>query len=274
MDRRVRQDNCTWEGCQGPHVGVELGAHLEDHAHDALARWNRQSKCTWQGCKSKAVFKRSRQLKKHLHNIHTKPLLCTEPHCTHKKPFRNKHDLERHNSTRHSIERPWECPYDSCSSEIRTFARKDKWLKHIQETPHENDAFCPFHHCRLLQSQPGKIFGDRKEIGKHFREAEHAGRNTDGYTCGLGSCGIAEKQDRWILFGLWTHLLNMHKVVIYFSESQKILRGSNRTFRLQHVPADYLDKWIDCEDCASQPEAQHLLNTTTTPFKPSEIGFL
>ena len=192
LPQRLRLESCTWDGCQQQPSNFDLATHLQGHARDAQARWTPNSSCSWQGCKSKSRFKNQRQFVIHLENIHTKPLLCTKTHCSHKRPFRNEHDLQRHNSTMHCTERPWECPYDFCPSEIRTFARKDKWLQHIQETQHENDAFCPFGHCRLEQVRSGKPFENRKEIGQHFggEYPLQASRDLDGYPCGLGSCAM------------------------------------------------------------------------------------
>lgn len=208
---------CTWDGCQ-PNINIdeELKAHLASHALNALARWTRGSKCRWLGCKSKAVFKLRSLFLEHLQNIHTNPLLCTKPRCSSKKPFKNKHELERHNSTSHSTERKWECPYDNCSSETRSFARKDKWMQHIRETQHENDAFCPFYHCSLILNQSLNGFESRQEIGKHFGST-HSGRPVDAYMCAVGSCENTRNSDRWSSEGLQKHLRLQHKIDMYRS---------------------------------------------------------
>lgn len=263
-------EGCSWDGCQTSHGINDSAAHLEGHSRDAIAHWSHQCKCTWKGCKSKAKFKTLRQFNEHLANIHTRPLLCTKPHCSCKTPFKNKHDLERHNSTKHSTERPWECPYDSCSSESRTFARKDKWLKHIRETQHENDAFCPFFHCRLKQLRSGQSFGNRKEIVEHFVSGRHTDGGVEGYACGVGSCAMLGSYDRWTLRGLAEHLNELHKVVIHLWNLELYLEGGDRIVQLQHIPAELVGYLIDCEACASQLEAQHLLSTTTKQADPSE----
>jgi len=263
---------CTWDECEQQFPEEEFQPHLKIHSRDALSRWSCPSKCTWQGCKSKSRFKTIHQFRIHLDNIHTNLLVCTTSHCPHKKPFRNKHDLERHNSTKHSNQRPWECPYDSCPSEIRTFARKDKWLQHIQEKQHENDAFCPFYHCRLLQVQSSKLFKTRKEIKEHFKV--HAGGDIAAYACALGSCSTATSQDRWTVLGLFKHLGRMHKIAMFPYELRGILQGSNRVLQIQHVPAEPLVSWIDCEVCASQREAQRLLSATTEHANLSNTTYL
>ena len=253
---------CGWNECQEPYPNDDLDAHLEAHSRDALARWVRQSTCTWQGCKSKAKFKTAHQFNIHLENIHTKPLLCTRTRCTYKRPFKNKHELERHNSSKHSAERPWECPYDYCPAETRAFARKDKWLKHIREVQHENDAFCPYPHCHFSTIRTGKGFEDRKEIGRHFN-LMHSGRDVDGYGCALGSCGNT-KHDRCAVLDLLEHLRTQHKIYLNWHFLQPVLEAIDHTFRLQHVPSDYYNKWIDCEICASHTLQTPLGNTTST----------
>jgi hypothetical protein len=266
--RTSGRSKCTWDGCEQTSPGdEELRAHLDDHSSDALAHWTLGSKCTWQGCKSKAVFKALSLFKHHLLNIHTNPLLCTQPRCSYKKPFKNKHELERHNSTQHSVERRWECPYDSCPSESRTFARKDKWLKHIRETQHENDAFCPFYHCSLIAARSGKSFESRKEIGEHFSDY-HAGRAVDGYGCGLGSCENSGRRDRWDLFGLWEHLCEQHNIYHSTIDLENELT-TDHIYRLQHVPSRNLNKWVHCKICASQTGYQTPLDATTSSFPSS-----
>ncbi|PMD58790.1 uncharacterized protein K444DRAFT_630472 [Hyaloscypha bicolor E] len=255
---------CTWDECQQRLPGdKELRDHLSAHSVDALAHWACGSICTWQGCKFKAKFKTTHQFNTHLENIHAKPLLCTRSRCTYKRPFKNEYELERHNSSKHSAERPWECPYDYCPSETRAFARKDKWLKHIREVQHENDAFCLYHHCYFSTIRAGKGFEDRKEISTHFN-LWHSGRAVDGYGCALGSCGNTGKRDRWHLLGLQQHLQIQHKIVLGLDSLQTGLKGTDHIFRSQQVPFDLYNKWIDCEICASQTLQTPLGNTTST----------
>jgi hypothetical protein len=255
---------CGWNGCQEAYPNDDLDAHLETHSRDALARWVRQSTCTWQGCKSKAKFKTAHQFNIHLENIHAKPLLCTKSRCTYKRPFKNKHELERHNSSKHSAARPWVCPYDYCPSKTRAFARKDKWLKHIREVQHENDAFCPYIHCYFSKIRTGKGFEDREEIGKHFN-LMHSGKDVDdGYGCALGSCGNTRKRDRLHSWGLHEHLQNQHGIVLGAHYLETRLKGTDQIFRSQQVPVFFHNKWIDCEICAPQALQTPLGNTTST----------
>lgn len=257
-----RRSNCTWAGCQQTaDKHDELKAHLESHSLEARALWTSGSKCTWQGCKSKAVFKLVSQLKQHLTNIHSNPLLCNQPRCPYRKPFKNHHDLDRHTSTKHSVERKWECPYDTCSSDIRTFIRKDKWLKHIREVQHENDAFCPFYHCSLIADQSGKGFQSRKEIVKHFLDA-HAGKDDCAFECALGSCEKTSNHDRWNVSWLRCHLRQEHDLRVWY-QLEHTLKGTGGIFRLQNLhPYDHR-KWVDCKICATQTDSP--VNTTGPP---------
>lgn len=157
---------CFWDGCSySPLLEPDLARHLKDHTWTASLEWSISANCGWRGCKSKAAFKDYRSHKSHLKNIHTHPLLCTVPKCRYKKPFRNQDDLSRHGSTAHSSLRPYNCPFSDCPEEIKTFARKDKWLKHIRETPHKGDKFCLYYHCieSLGLYSPGF-----QTLSKHF----------------------------------------------------------------------------------------------------------
>jgi hypothetical protein len=263
------QSNCTWVGCQQTaDKHDELKAHLESHSFEARALWTPGSKCTWQGCKSKAVFKSISQMKQHLTNIHSDPLMCTQSRCPYRKPFKNRHDLERHTSTKHSAERKWECPYESCQSEIRFFARKDKWLKHIREVQHENDAFCPFYHCSLMAAQSGQGFESRKEIGKHFSD-KHAGKDDDAFSCALGSCGKTPAHDRWNFETLRRHLVDAHKTGWIFFSLESILQATGGIFRLQHLSQYQFHKdvgWVDCKICALRTDSPANTNPPPSSF--------
>jgi hypothetical protein len=201
---------CTWDGCEFSFPSPEdLTNHLIEHSQAVLARWIQPSGCIWQGCRSKAIFKTTLAYEHHLRNIHSHPLVCNAPRCPHKKPFRNHADLDRHNRTAHLKEHRWECPYDSCEAETRTFARKDKWLKHIRETQHQNDAFCPLFHCSLKHRNAMEEFADRKEISNHFA-SNHSGDPENRYECEFGACSGDHKPDFWSIKGLSSHVRNDH----------------------------------------------------------------
>jgi hypothetical protein len=135
-------------------------------------------------------------------------------------------------------------------------------LKHIREVQHENDAFCPYPHCHFSTIRTGKGFEDRKEIGRHFN-LMHSGRDVNGYGCALGSCGNT-KYDRCAVLDLLEHLRTQHKIYSNWHFLQPVLEAIDHTFRLQHVPSDYYNKWIDCEICASHTLQTPVGNTTST----------
>jgi hypothetical protein len=242
---------CTWDRCGASlSSDAEFTAHLENHSRDALTDWIAGSKCTWRGCPSKAVFKTSKAYNHHLKNIHTQPLICPEPRCSYKKPFRNEDDLNRHKLTAHLKQHRFECPYESCESEPKTFARKDKWLQHIRETEHENDALCPYHHCRSTQSATSKQFVTRKEISKHFGgHSTHAESRESGYQCGLGSCGNNLLPESWSRNGLRDHL-GTHHGIKYFSAIWNLQDSGTRVFMVDHLRHE--NSWHDCTLCAPQ----------------------
>jgi len=142
---------CTWKDCPTtlPFANdANLERHLQSHAGDVIQRRSGDGGCTWSGCHSKAKFKLS-ALKLHLQNVHVKPLICVQPGCSFKRPFRSISDLHRHVHTKHSQTGVFRCPYKECRSSTRTFKRKDKWLEHVEDAQHQLDNFCPVQHCWL-----------------------------------------------------------------------------------------------------------------------------
>jgi hypothetical protein len=132
-------------------------------------------------------------------------------------------------------------------------------LKHIREAPHENDKFCPYYHCNVKAAQFGKEFRSRKEIRNHFNKY-HPGRSIDGYECALGLCGKTTRSDRWNSVGIVRHLFIEHQVFISHYQIANILEET-KIFGLQHIPAYYLNRWIDCKMCASQVQAPLSVST-------------
>jgi hypothetical protein len=242
---------CTWDGCELSFPSPEdLANHLTEHSQAVLARWVQHSGCIWQGCRSKAIFKSAGAYEHHLRNIHSYPLVCNAPRCPHKKPFRNHADLDRHNRTAHLKEQKYECPYDSCEAETRTFARKDKWLKHIRETQHQNDAICPLFHCSLKQRKTPKEFATRKEIIEHFN-SYHSADPENRYECALGSCGDNLKPDFWTIGGLRDHIQDDHQFSSYSSMIKHVLK-EERVFgiqQLRHYAAIFYESLAKCHDC-------------------------
>lgn len=244
----------------------ELAAHLEIHASHASALWKPSSTCTWQGCSSKAVFKTPGSYSIHLKNLHTHPLVCTTPGCSYKKPFRNEQDRERHNVTAHLKALKFICPYDSCEAEVRSFARKDKWLKHIRETEHQNDAFCPFSHCAALQQDATKGgFTTRTEISKHF-SVYHTGNREDGYQCALESCGKYSSPHCWNRAGLAKHLESHHGIGNSYQVISNCDENGSKIISIEHFTSShrvfpwrsyYTGPLYDCTICAP-PAESHL----------------
>ena len=268
---------CTWDGCPYfPPLELERTRHLDSHAKTAIAAWRRDSLCVWPGCKSKAIFKCSRSYSSHLMNIHTKPLLCTVPSCKHKKPFRNLDDLRRHKSTAHSSLRPYVCPFANCPEVIKSFARKDKWLKHIRETPHEGDGICPYYHCTSQMTLNSTNFQTREEISKHFAKL-HSGDESTQYICRVGACALHLQLEHWTIEGLADHLKTCHEITSNIglglrwhdhAAYQAQQEGTVRVLRDKHLQASYFSyKWHDCTICA-QPQPQQGLQTDYIAFQP------
>jgi len=250
--RPIERFQCTWESCHESKASEEgLINHLLRHAEDAKKGWNRFAVCQWRGCKSKAKFRTQALYNMHLTNIHTNPLLCNASGCTHKKPFRNADDLRRHMRTAHTDERQYGCPYEFCEATTKVFARKDKWLQHIRETEHQDDAHCPYFHCSIKQSLgAGLVFAKRDEIVDHFK-GTHSRNYSESYECGLGSCGLSSHLDYWSRDEIMRHLERHHGLYYVWRTIEAALRGSH-SFRAEHVASD--DSWTDCDLCG--PEAQ------------------
>jgi hypothetical protein len=244
---RVKMLSCTWSGCDQSFPKPELTAHLMCHGKDSAQLFHAPSSCVWSGCTSKAIFKRLTAYKHHLSNIHVEPLICTVARCPHKKPFRDQDDLDRHSATSHSDVKNYHCPYDTCEAETRKFARKDKWLKHIHETMHGNDAFCPDWHCASKQASTSGGFKTRKEISRHFTSV-HALNSDEGYECALGSCAKAMVRSHWSQASLYKHLRHDHGVELW---PAVIALNDELVILMKHLDAFPQEKYHDCEVCSS-----------------------
>lgn len=177
-------------------------------------------------------------------------------------PFRDRNDLERHVGTRHGDTKPFVCPYHSCEASTRAFARKDKWLKHIRETLHENDPLCPFLHCNAKQIQNGTEFTSRQDIVKHFTKF-HARNFTEGYECRLGSCSKSG-DNNWSYSAFLEHLSKAHALfrhedvccrIILAMSSQKTLTKELLLVIFSKLPRTWANEWNesyhDCDICVT-----------------------
>ena len=258
--------SCTWTTCDHPICGEEMTLHLTGHGKDAIERFTVPSRCIWPDCSSKATFKTLDTYKRHLNNIHVKPLLCAVPRCSYKKPFRNQNDLDRHSATIHSDVKKYECPYESCESETKSFARKDKWLKHIQETIHENDAFCPYYHCVLLEASviTSRGFTDRKQISEHFSN-EHARNGNESYECTLDLCANAVNPSHWSKYSLRSHLEQDHGLWNSSYVAIANLSDEGRKLSAKHLPDPIPEEYHDCKVCATSDQEDTQSGTTAVP---------
>lgn len=264
---------CTWTGCDQSIGGEDMTVHLTGHGHEAIERFTAPSRCVWPDCSSKATFKTLSAYKHHLNNIHVKPLICPITRCSYKKPFRNQDDLDRHSATIHSDVKKYECPYESCESETKFFARKDKWLKHIHETLHENDAFCPYYHCVLGEASTSRGFRDRKQISKHF-DHKHALNGDESYECALDLCANATYPSRWSKLNLREHLYYDHGLGYPFDvkfdwKFVYNMEDKDRVLTTKHLPDPTPKGYHDCKVCATSD--QHETSTAAVPGAQSPL---
>jgi hypothetical protein len=130
-------------------------------------------------------------------------------------------------------------------------------LKHIRETEHENDALCPYHHCRSTQSATSKQFVTRKEISKHFGgHSTHAESRESGYQCGLGSCGNNLLPESWSVDSLEDHLGTHHGIKGSYAH-WNLRESGTRVLMVDHLHHEnsmlsYKGPWHDCTVCAPQ----------------------
>lgn len=251
---------CSWESCDESNTSQD---HLEIHAINARNKWSPNSKCTWEGCLSKALFAKLTKYNHHLMNIHTEPLICSSRGCSYKKPFRNQNDLDRHWITAHAAStQVFECPYKSCEQPNRTFVRKDKWLQHIREVRHLDDAFCPYFHCSLVRDGVSGGFNDRKAISRHFSNVHDAFQGK-GMQCGLASCGKEDRGDFWAERGLESHLDLQHGIRCQWKAIKHMREALRRVFLVEDLAdssVDWYDKsqteWHDCSICSPQDQPE------------------
>lgn len=139
---------CDWKPCQGTHFKTReaLSEHQEAHSRTLITTAKNEGlfECSWQDCDRKEVkkFKSLAALKKHLKQ-HVRGQWCLHGNCN--AAFSRKSDLERHVQTKHSSDRTYLCPVDTCDRSVDGFKRKDKLDDHIKKV-HARFQ-CTFDHC-------------------------------------------------------------------------------------------------------------------------------
>lgn len=130
-------------------------------------------KCMQENCPGRVkTFYHLSIFERHMQNYHINPLMCTEPGCTHRKPFGRKGDLNRHFSSVHKGERPFKCPVKGCRENTHGFTRRYKLQQHRAEKHH---LFrCTLTHCSA-KVQEGS-------------EHEHLAKDHGEFECALGAC--------------------------------------------------------------------------------------
>ena len=255
-----------------------LTSHLDNHSEKVTQQWVPNTLCLWEGCTSKAKFSTVTKFKTHLKNIHIQPLLCYIPRCSHKKPFRNEHDLERHVASIHHRDiRPYICPFPNCEAELKCFTRRDKLLAHIRDTEHSGDMFCPFPHC--IERQPPRFSGfkTREDILTHFNMrhsailAQNIHKSGMPHRCLLGLCSLSLTHERWGEYDLDDHLETCHglspassSVASWRAENEGgiyVLKPELLQKLSRHVG---IMEWKECTTCLKKQQAQDIPQTYAT----------
>ncbi|PMD16959.1 hypothetical protein NA56DRAFT_752632 [Hyaloscypha hepaticicola] len=219
---------CGWKRCSSnlSCSTSKYRAHLKFHAEEARKQWkgaraNGEMKCTWSGCKGKGKYPTEKLFEQHLINIHINPLVCTVKNCSHTKPFRARHDLQRHIDTAHSGTSKYRCPFDFCT---KGFTRKDKWSKHLYD--HHDTEPCPYSHC------PDENF----VAGVEQSTAEHIAKMHGIFECGLDGCNDGR------VFGFSDTGLSEHLQVVHNMEWVTVLRArasakskGDSTLQIDHI---------------------------------------
>lgn len=230
--------HCNWPQCstEGPFNAAEYRLHTKCHTRDAHATWSPGMRCTWYGCSSKAQHKTWKQFDVHLNNIHVNPLICTVSGCGYKKPFRANSELQRHIETTHT-EKKFECPFQNCEQELKSFPRKDKWMKHIRDR-HDFDP-CPFAHCL---NWAGFVAPENCESA-----ARHISKAHGDFECSIKSCKGSLSQ--FTESALLEHLQLAHgidwKAVLVARDTVKA--GQDHTLIDDHVSSTF--NVCDCTSC-------------------------
>lgn len=92
--------------------------------------WTGPTPCYLGGCRPGRLYRTSQTWYSHVKNVHKKALFCSEPGCTHTRPFANNTDLKRHNETIHEAKKPFKCESSLCTRTVKAWSRKDKLKLH------------------------------------------------------------------------------------------------------------------------------------------------
>lgn len=230
-----KRPRCPWVGCSASAIGrneLETKAHLDEHWSAMAEQWSPGTKCSWPSCASKAVFKSFSSLKTHTLNIHVRPLVCTAPQCSYKKPFGKMYELQRHIATAHGDGCNCKCPVEGCEASLTGFSRKDKMLKHLRE---QHDVLkCPYNHCSATVL--------KTETESHLQQFHGS------FECALGSCETGLKSC-FRKIGLQRHLRTHHSIT---NDPVQTIMSHVRKSDDKTAHGLLRTAWQDCRLCSAQ----------------------
>lgn len=218
-----------------------------------LQTWSPGSGCSWPGCSSKGIFKKVAALKLHITNMHTNPLVCQVPGCTHKKPFGRRTDLHRHERSVHrSEDQPLlKCPNTKCEAGIKEFARKDHLIKHVRGT--HDRYYCPFTHCPrnagVKHLHTSEDIFVRRPFFNQADVTEHVEKEHGDYECAVGSCA-GKPSSKFTIDSLKDHLSFNFGHSYRFPDLDRSVKKM-QDCKSNTVEDEFLPFWYrpDCQSC-------------------------
>jgi len=260
---------CDWPSCKA--LRFDSTERIVDHSYNHLeaivasAEHDSTFRCSWHGCASQkrkvTTFKNFSALNRHLKQ-HIKEHWCINANCN--VAFARESDLKRHIRSKHSEDRSYRCPIDTCDRSINGFARKDKLNEHTRKE-HANFR-CNFDHCevRVLESEMNDHL-------IHFHSGKDTAINQHEGTFECSFAGCESTKSKFTYSSANNHLRAHH--LIYYESTTKMLSQARlrgpialREGAFVITDPDRI-RFSPCNNCNSCP-SHNTTQTTQPPAAP------